>query len=79
MDLDPAFPFDSGLGGKIRHLLERANVFPPAIRVTAVVELIGAKENISGFNAFRQSQSKRQENRIARRDIGKRRSKSMTR
>ena len=70
MNLDPALAFDSGLGRQIGHRLECANVFLAAIRIAAVIELVGAEEDIAGFEALRQSQSKSEENRISRRYIG---------
>src|SRR5215475_1434034 len=70
MNLDPALALDPGPGGQVGHRLEGVNVFCSAVRIATVVELVGAEEYVSGFDALGQSQGESQENRIPRRDIG---------
>ena len=70
VDFQSAFAFDAGSGGEIRHSLERADIFFAAVRITAVVELVGAEKNIRRFNTLRQRERKRQKNRVASRHVG---------
>src|SRR5438132_12723077 len=53
VNLDPALAFRSGLGRQIGHRLEGADVFVSAVRIAAVIELVSAEEDISGFDTLR--------------------------
>ena len=61
MDLQPTLAFDAGFGGEIGHPLKGANIFLAAIRIAAVVELVGAEKDIVGFDALRQTREQKTE------------------
>ena len=51
-------------------MLERANVLGSAIRIAAVVERVDADENIKSADRLGEGKRKRQEDRVAGRNIG---------
>ncbi len=70
MDVILAFTLDSSSSGKVCSPLKGRNVFRPAIRIAAVVGLVGANENIKYSKYFCPSEGITQKYRISRRHIG---------
>src|SRR5438132_754601 len=59
-------------GGERRQLLERRNVFGPAVGIAGVVERVHADEDVACAEHFSPSERERQKYRVPRRDVGRR-------
>src|SRR5467141_1681283 len=71
VDLQPR-SLDAGPGRELRHLLVGREVLRPAVRVAAVVERVHADEEIVRLQRFRPGEREAEEDRVARRDVGRR-------
>src|ERR1700722_11179990 len=72
MNFQMGAPFHAGLGYQIGHVLEGGDKFWPAIGVSGIIDGVHADKNVGAGEHLRPSQREREENRIARRNIGDR-------
>src|SRR5207302_6342138 len=65
-----ASAFDSGFCSEVGHILERFDEFRPAIWVATVIDCVYAEKNVTGGNHFRPCECVREEDSVARGDVG---------
>ena len=64
--------FHASFGSKVGHLFKGPDIFLAAVRIAAVVELVGAEEDIFGPEFFCQGESEREKDRVPSWHIGRR-------
>ena len=62
--------FDATPCGEVRHSLIRGDVCRPAIRIAGIVDRIHPDKDVAGLEDLGPRERKRQEDRVARRDVG---------
>ena len=62
--------FDAGPGGEVRHPRVGLEVLGPAIGIAAVVERVGAEEDVAGAEGLGPGQREREEDGVAGGDVG---------
>lgn len=70
VNFDLGAAFDSGFGGEVGHGLEGFDEFGATVGVAGVVEGVDADDDGIGFEDFGPGEGKRQEDSVARGDVG---------